>query len=68
MSAYTCKGCGAPASVADGVISRACACNVGVFANMDAVAYGEGRVKHGATQKITDFARWFAALLKARPA
>lgn len=68
MSAYTCKGCGGPASVSGERISRACACNVGVFANMDAVAYGEGRVKHGLSDKAARFVEWFVALLKARPA
>lgn len=63
MDGYVCKGCGGPASVVAGVISRACACTVGVVAPMKATAYGEG---HAKDSKMSEFAKWFIALIRAR--
>lgn len=68
MNGYSCKACGASASVSDtGTITRTCRCDCGIVAEMSAVAYGEGHTADSPS-KLARFAHWFAALLKARPA
>lgn len=68
MNEYSCKACGASASVSEaGVITRTCRCDCGIIAEMSAVAYGEGRASDSPS-KLARFAHWFAALVKARPA
>jgi hypothetical protein len=62
MSGYKCKACLSPAQVSDqGVITRSCGCNVGVLAEMSAVARGEGGASEG---RLALFARWFGHLME----
>lgn len=45
MTTYTCKACGAPAKLENGVVVPSCACKLpAFFANLKATAHGEAKV------------------------
>lgn len=44
MTTYTCKACGAPATVADGKVLRTCGCMSAITAHIKAHATGVSQV------------------------